>query len=294
MSRHDIPTLRFDCPADAAHHARTVPRTGVGDISDTGLSYDWDAGHDLPTALAHSSGDERWNGVAEMMQAMEITDELTAKSELPQITRSLVGGNVNVPAYLSGHPLHMRRRKKAPRVDKPVMTIGVSLMFAHFVSSHQRLNLGAAILSAVDELETRGYRCEIIAFYRGAPYGNIRSNRFTNWVNIETTLKRPDERWNPSAIAYAVAHPAFMRRTILRVVETMPEAERLIRANYGTCGTSSVWHASCAGDFDLYIPNMADECQECQTPHGAFQYVQRLMSEQLERAKRGGEERGAA
>lgn len=284
MSRHDMHSLYFDDLAEAAHFARSTPRTdGAPEISRRPNDYDWDFGCDWDTALEYAEGKRYWAGADDLMAKMELTDKLAAKAKLPRISRELVGGSVNVGAYLSGHPRHMRRRQPQPAVDRPVLTIGVSLSISHCVTANARLNMGAAVLSAVDALERSGYRCEIIAYAR---YGAAGMDDDTSgWVNIEYVLKKPDQRWNPSAVAFALAHPAFFRRMTLGIQETQAEWLPVTHNSYGRPFTNATFHASAAGDFDVYFPNMQHDGPYSDT-ECAFEAVQQLFEDQLERAER--------
>jgi hypothetical protein len=284
MSRHDMHSLYFDDLAEAAHFARSTPRTdGAPRTSRDPNGYDWDMGCDWSTTLEYAEGKRYWNGADDLMQKMELTDQLAAKAKLPRVSRELVGGAVNVGAYLSGHPRHMRRRQPQPAVDRPVLTIGVSLSISHCVTANARLNMGAAVLSAVDALERGGYRCEIIAYAR---YGaSSMADDTSGWVNIEYTLKKPDQRWNPSTVAFALAHPAFFRRLTLGIQETQAEWMPVTLESYGRPFTNKTFHDSAAGDFDVYFPNMQHDGPYAE-PEYAFAAVRELFEDQLDRAKR--------
>ena len=284
MSRDNIHTLYFSDLAEAAQFARSTPRPeGARDLSEQPEGYDWDMGLDLADTIDHAEGTAFWDGVSSMMDTVDITDKLAAKADLPAVQRDLVGGSVNVGAYLTGHPRHMRRRTPQPAVDKPVLTIGVSLGIAWMVKAEHRLNFGAALMSAVDQLERNGYRCEIIAYWRAS---GTNANAFKYWVNIEYLLKRSDQTWNPSALAFAIAHPAFQRRMTWRIAETQPQYHDSLRAAYCSNTNTKKYHESCAGDFDVYFGNVGrNENNAISTPADAFQYVTGTVNDQLARAR---------
>lgn len=287
MSRHNIHTLYFTDMAEAAHFARHTPRADMAPAeSQDRRDHDWDLGFDLEESIECAEGTRFWDGVSTMMDNMEITDKLAAKADLPRVKRHLVGGSVSMGAYLSGHPKHMRRRSPQPSVDRPVLSIGVSLGIYWGTTAAQRLNMGAALMSAIDQLERNGYRCEVIAFWRASGTNN---DPFKHWVNIEYQLKAPQSAWNPSALAFTIAHPAAQRHLTWRIAETQTQWTGALRSCYCSNINTQKYHESCAGDFDVYFGNMGrSESAECNTLPGAFGMVQATITDQMERAERAG------
>lgn len=288
MSRMDMHTLTFQSLNDAVDFVKTTKRNDPNKCSSTKKEdYNWDAGMNYTETLKHASGEKIWaEGVNKMMRAMDITDELAAKSMSPRVVNDLVGGAVNMGAYMTGHPRNMRRRTKAPAVDKPVLSIGVCLGIYWGVRAQERLNMGAALLSAVDQLERNGYRCEITALWRGGPTNDF---NYSKYVNIEYVLKRPEERWNPGAMAFAFAHPAFQRRLTWRIAETQPQWRKAI-THYCDHKNTEAMDKSLASDFDIYFNNVDRGMHgKIQTPKDAFKYVQETLNAQLARAKEAAE-----
>jgi hypothetical protein len=217
-------------------------------------------------------------GLDKLNESLKITAELAAKAELPRLQRRVEGGAVCVPAYISGHPKAMYRKDKAPAVDRPVLSVGINTGIAWVVNPEQRLNFAAAMLAAVDELESSGYRCELIALWRAA---SDKNDDYSKWANIEVMLKRPQDRWNPSSVAFCVAHPAVQRHMYWKILETQEEW-RQCTDGYCYHKDSIAYDRSMSADFDIYFGNMCSNiASKCNTPEGAFEYVQSIINDQM-------------
>ena len=281
MSRSEIHTLQFDSPVDAARFAKTTPRVPKSQReSDKNKDGDWALGLDLAETLDKVESGYIWNqGLDAMTASMEVTDELAAKSSLPRLVRAVSGGVPCVGAHVMGHPKAMYRKQKRDTVDRPVLSVGINTGLAWSVTSKQRLNFAAAMLSAVDQLERVGYRVELTALWRAADSGEC--SDYSKWTNIEVMLKRASERWNPTTIAFVVGHPAVQRRMYWRILETQ-EQWRHLTDGYCYHADSIHYDRSMAMDFDIYFGNMASAiAKKCNTPEGAFAYVESVVNSML-------------
>jgi len=282
MSRFDMTTKRFDNFKALAQFAATgEPVAGTGASRKVTYDLDWDNGYDFDKTMECLNTGYIWtDGVGMLRNSMNITEKLAARSSLPTVVRDVVGGAVSVGAFLAGHPRHMRRRQKAPAIAKPVLTIGVPIGAAWFVSSEQRANFGAALLSVCKVLERQGYRVEIDVLWRcGA------NNAYKHWINIEVPVKKATDRLNLASLSFAVMHSAMLRRACFGVAERVPAWEATVERSYGLNENDRKFYASLAADYDLYFGNMVDDiATACTTPEGAFKYVEEQVSEQLKRA----------
>ena len=280
MSRKQHHTLSFDSIADAVQFARTTPRASDMPVSSAkAKKADWDNGMSLKETINFCANGEVWQqGVDTMMGAMEVTDALTAKHLAPRIVRHVVGSSPSVGAYVTGHPRCMRRRTKQPAITKPVLGIGIPLGIYWGVTARQRLNFGAALLSAVDSLERAGYRCELIALWRAS----VNNRPGEAYINIEYNIKRPQDRWNPATFAFVLAHVAFQRRLTWRIAETQPQWREAIDRHYASNTNTPALEESLAADFDIYFLNMGPSAaKQCDTPEGAFTLVNDTLTRQM-------------
>ena len=288
MSRTEMHTLTFDSLVEAANFARTTPRDSGAPDSSGKLKDDntWDLDMNLEQTLAFVASGEIWEkGLNNMTDAMEITDTLAARSVLPRVNSVIAGGAVSIGRYVTGDPRCMRRRQKSPAVDKPVLSIGIQLGIAWSVSAEQKLNFGAALLSVIDELERSGYRCEVVALWRAS--GNNGPD-YKHYVNIEYNLKQPQDRWNPASLAYAIAHPAFIRRMTWRIAETQHQWNIATHSCYCTNENTKHLRRSLSADFDIYFDCLEPgNARKCDRPAGAFEYVTGVVNKQLATAQEG-------
>jgi hypothetical protein len=189
---------------------------------------------------------------------------------------------------VTGDPRCMRRRTKSPALDKPVLSIGLSLGIYWGVTFKQRVNMGAAMLSIVDELERSGYRCEVVALWRASATNN---SDYSKYVNIEYNLKAAVDRWNPAAMAFAIAHPAAQRRLTWRIAETQKQWQNAIDHGYCNHINTADYNRSMAADFDIFFGNMdSDIARQCNTATGAFEMISKVVNDQLKKAKQAVEE----
>ena len=286
MSRSDMTTLTFDSLEDAARFARETPRCPMSKTlsQDEPSTRAWDNGMQLEESIDRAASGYIWDdGVAMMTDTMQITEELSARSESPRVARAIQGGSVSMGAYMSGHPRCMRKRSKQPRVEHPVLSIGIPLGIYWGIDVRQRMNFGAAMLSAVNQLERTGYRCEITALWRA---GDTNRDPYHQWINIEYNLKSAGEKWSPASIAFCVAHPGFQRRLTWRIAETQQAWKRTIDGGYASNSNTKEFQNSMAYDFDIYFDNMdTDIGNACSSPEGAFEYVNGVINKMVINAK---------
>jgi len=267
---------------EAANFAATTTRChGSYQQSEKRTTDDtWALGETLETTIEKVRTGYVWStGLETMSSAMDVTDRLAARAMLPRVKHDIVGSSVSVGAYITGHPLCMRRRQRMPAVDKPVLSIGIPMGIVWSTKAEERLNMGAAMLSAVDKLESNGYRCELVAVWRAS---GDNCDDYSNWVNIEYMLKRAQDRWNPATLAFVMAHPAVTRRLTWRIAETQKQWKNAVSDSYLSNKNTEKFHTSMAGDFDIYFNNMIPSmCARCKTPAGAFEYIAEVINQQL-------------
>ena len=177
-----------------------------------------------------------------------------------------------------GHPLSMFKHSDVEGAGKPVISIGLSMITSAGCDGEDRFNQGAAVLAAIEELEMRGYRCELVSTYRTGPSN---SRPMNTWANLEVMLKQANEPFNPVAVAFALAHPAWLRRLGFKAMETQPEWSDVTRSCYGDASGGPEWDASMAEDFDIVIPNIFGSGYS--TMDKAFKKVTEIFNEAMNR-----------
>lgn len=172
-------------------------------------------------------------------------------------SNSVVGGTVRVASALSGDPKSFRRRHPVPD-PKRVVNIVVNRWASCAYTTSELANLGAGILALTDALTLAnisvGLHCSVSCCSQG--HTNNRgdgpvcsaSTRYSAIVEI----KRPDQTMDLGRLAFALAHPGFLRRIGWRMLEV--SKGRLDLHCYGSpCEATTEELPS--GTDSLYIPS---------------------------------------
>jgi hypothetical protein len=150
--------------------------------------------------------------------------------DVPECVNAPVGHRPNVGAFLAGSPMSMARFVPVPQPNKSVKML-VSVGGSAMVPYKALMNRGAAILGAIDNLQTEGYAVELtVGFF--AKSGNS---------EFHTTVKVKDfhDTWNPGSIAFMLAEPSFFRRSLFAVcnIEQVRDGDSAAADMGGTLGT---------------------------------------------------------
>lgn len=186
------------------------------------------------------------------------------------------GDEVEVGRYLDGEPESMiEYRMGASR--KPVVRFVVSVTANAQVTSETIFNRGAALAAAIDALESSGVRCEVWASHDAEGYT----------IRQRTTIKvkGDDDALDIDRVAFALCHPAMLRRLCFRFNET---------------GGHDNWYAMGAGSYGHAIdPEHQPEtivleclngmnCRPFATRESAAVEAKRMIAEAEEIARGGG------
>lgn len=149
------------------------------------------------------------NGWAEGRGKMQaFADRLSAQTRAlrPEPCYAIVGeGGIDIGAALAGVPECMIDWRDSETINDsaagPVLKIVVDVAVSSEIDAERIVTRGAAILALIDVLEDAGRRVELEAIFY------CRTKR-----EICIPLKAADRALQADQIAYALAHPAFMRR----------------------------------------------------------------------------------
>lgn len=129
---------------------------------------------------------------------VEEKDKYTSK------VMSVAGGGVNVPLLLSGSPMCMYSRKKAP-VRSKIINMGIHCEVTCEISQKAYEHAGMLIAQIVSKLEKAGYRLRINTMDAFYSYGSNRINVLT------TVVKRENEPMNYARILYPLTSVSYSR-----------------------------------------------------------------------------------
>jgi len=214
-----------------------VDRIGLGDHKD--FKGNWYGAHNARSAInALTFGDQSLVPASDALLA-KLEDQLPHTRKF-QTQRSLTGGLVCVPEFLSGQPECMRLRRRMDRNDAPV-TIFMDLTSSAMVNADALLRRGTAILALARAL------CEhrVVELWGGIALGDgLGGNRTQAWSS--TVAWRIDT--NPLDLARA----AFLL--------SAPAMARGIGYGIGpACGGHKTWTGNWSfGNHTLHVRTQAD------------------------------------
>lgn len=149
------------------------------------------------------------DGVNRYARTARVKDE----EKLTQRCMDVVGGGVDVPAYLTGVPtcMHSLKRKK---VKSKVIKIGIYCHVLCDISAEQYRKAGELITKTVARLEKAGYRIRMRAvdMYEDSGWHDRRGfdGRHTLWM-VTHMVKRENEPMNYRRIMFPITRVAYER-----------------------------------------------------------------------------------
>ena len=232
-------------------------------------SKQWSMGISYDEALTMARNGGHWPAGAEQLQSVSVPDAASTLADMiaPEIINDVTGGAVDIGAYLSDDPECFLRVDDEQEQVRPVIRIAVELAVAGRIPAVDTMNRGRAVLAMVEALELQGHSTELVGTFITYE-GDIR-------YECHTVCKQAGEPWNPSAVAFMLAHPAFSRRLGFRMVELHDEARFMSEDYYGN-GSHNI---SSLDGFNLYVPYLYRDGL-CDTPANALKYIERVAREQ--------------
>mgnify|MGYP007096624943 CR=1 FL=1 len=123
-----------------------------------------------------------------------------------------VGGRYpNVPRFCAGDPASMVTSDPRNDTQRHIVTIYVACCASWSVSTDTILHRGAAIGGLIDAVEDEGHSVRLVVFENNKAY------QFPAWYEIE--VKSAGEPLDLDLMAFAVTHPAVLRRLVFSVHE---------------------------------------------------------------------------
>ena len=166
-------------------------------------------------------------GASMMTDKLELAHRSTQFERLPDYEYDVAGYIPNIPLYVSGSPTHMMSPIGNETSSKKTIEILVSLDASCGITADKMLNKGASILSLVDKLEHGGMSCHVT----GCIYSNARNNGSKHY--FEFPIKKAGVPMDIDRCAFALVHPALLRRIWFRVIELDVDAYRDFNSGYG-------------------------------------------------------------
>jgi len=231
---------------------------------------DWDLGLDWDGAVNIARAGGYWPAGRERMSKVVAAAGRAAHMLPHGDDQGVVGHTLVVPDYVSGIPdCWIQAEENDPTA---ILTIGVSVIASAGCHAEPMFNRGAAVLSLVDSLETQGIRCRLSAVY----CARWTDNGAEHLTIEDITVKDIGDHWNIDKAAFMLAHPGFMRRILLGMVErgATAEARKITNNAYGIpCGGTHSKQIKDAMGYDIFIPELKSSDGRYETIDGALQCV---------------------
>lgn len=184
----------------------------------------------------------RWYGCETFAQAVDmatrtgwpegrqmLSDSLAIIPPRPDAYRSIiydVAGMIPlVPLAIAGDPAAMMDMGDQAVAAQPIVRIDYNHWINAYITPKAMMNRGAAVLSLAAKLEARGYSTELRIIGNSSAGG-------TAW-RYSITYKRAGEPLDLDRAAFAIAHPASMRRLAFAILEQDASLERNFGSGYG-------------------------------------------------------------
>ena len=187
---------------------------------------------DCKSRESHSTYDAAWSGTKTYEDAVALSNGWVAGAKKIEKARVLVApkgkavrrevvmreagpGVVSMGHYMAGHPqpYAVIKERNQPRNGKgKVVHVMVNISASSNVKRSVIERRGAAIVALVDALQAAGRRVEVTAVEA--------INYSGNHLEYHITVKRAQDRLNLPTLAFALAHPAMLRRIVFAANES--------------------------------------------------------------------------
>lgn len=195
------------------------------------------------------------DGREQMTRNIELAGLLQQTSRAPLRALDVGGAYPLIPAAVAGDPMCMFSISEDETRTRQIIRFLVSISYSSKIKPHQIMNRGAAILSWVDRLEDAGARVEIIAVdslnctrpSKGYTKAADHSNK-----TLAITVKRAEDALDVDRLAFALIHPAMLRRIGFAHQERFPDQERV-----NARGVPDDWiHPDLITQHAVYFPKL--------------------------------------
>lgn len=206
--------VRFDSLGDFLDYVGTLPdQQGNANNRSQGSAIDkereqFSGTASLPDALKLARNG--WpKGRAQMVDGVRDAFRGRAAAGIgPGITYDVAGAVPCAPAAAAGDPMCMMDFQPEIRAARPIVRLLVPFVYSANVQHQTIINRGIAMLTLIDAIEAAGQRCEIDLIWVAGGDGS--KDTATNVLRV--CVKRPEEPLDLDRLAFAIAHPSFLRR----------------------------------------------------------------------------------
>lgn len=229
-------------------------------------SWDLEAGYDAAVNMARNG----W--IEGATRAQDALATFPAMSPQPDTRTDVYGFRPHVPRFCAGAPDSMIRHADVAEAGAGrVLTLIVGLDASAMTSAVHMANFGVAVAQYVNQLETDGTRVELI----GALVGEMHSK----WRIVQTfTVKHADQPLDLAVVAFAIGHPAMLRRIGFAAIERMPCPPE---GGYGRAVDARLSDLINCPPGAIILNGMKDAGKNAPTAAKGLEYVSRIIEDAL-------------
>ena len=189
--------------------------------------------------------------------ASKITGIVAGQMPVQEIMYAVSGNYVDIGRYLEGDPECFGYLEDTENlINAPmgkIVRIGVNVAVSAAVDKFTIERRGAAILAVTKLLELVGRSVTVDTIWASSDSGG---GKTTNVV--KTHVKKSGENLSPESLAFAIAHPAYLRMFQFRFQELMPTA-MAEQHGVGYKGYPSEYSSK---EYDIFLPhNLSSDFQ---------------------------------
>jgi hypothetical protein len=142
------------------------------------------------------------------------------RAQLPERVHDVAGAYPDVPRAVAGDPMSMINLRPSSRAARPVVRVDYSRSAPSIVPAAAIINRGAALLGAVDALESAGYSVELRLVFKNTSLAAPLA------FHSAVTIKDAGAPLDIDRAAFALINPAVLRRLAFAIREQHGELER--------------------------------------------------------------------
>lgn len=194
-----------------------------------------------------------WDSAAEKMATkVKFTSSVSSSVRSSKPAYGVVGSQASVPRYLQGIPTNMVSRQMTYSKQK-VVTITKGISYHGGWSSKDIMEESIKALQIIQSMENAGQRVRLNVM--------IATSRGDKSAVCKVCVKKPDERMNISKMAFALAHPAMLRRFFFRWMEVDPFIDFDLGYGYGMPAAHYIKERA-MDENEYYIPEKIENMDE--------------------------------
>jgi hypothetical protein len=244
----------------------------AGRTNSSSMSWDEGMGFEGAVEMGLTGGASWKRGTERMLKATADIEALKSLENVIEHDADITGHTLDVVDFLTGVPDCWDNSEEFPR---EILRVGIQLYTPGSNPIDEYINRGAAIMSVLDDVIAQGVDVELW----GCVSGKSRSARSRGAaIDARILIKGAEHAWTPSAVAFALCHPAMSRRLGFNIAESDPEMQKAAGDFPGHCLDFDDDEPE-DSNFDLWIGYRDMLASNYGTPKRALNRINRLVAE---------------